>query len=143
MTTGISIPTQEFRGKIVEFECRNVEYASGCIENRSEEPPSRFDVKVGGDRRGAGKIRIEGATVQALEGFSGKKMAGRDDDDEDVVGRLVRPLLAVAFGVWRWRGRRPGDFELVRGIARQYSNIFIILTIKKTNKKVLIINDKI
>ena len=67
----------------------HVEYAQGLVRNKSKEPDSRFDVKTRGRQ---GKINVEGAAGQALEGFSG----GKTTSDEKVSDDEKRPLVAVA-----------------------------------------------
>ena len=67
----------------------HVQYAQGVACNRSEEPDSRFDVKTRGRQ---GKINVEGAAGQALEGFSG----GKASSDEITSDDEKRPLVAVA-----------------------------------------------
>jgi hypothetical protein len=87
-TTQISILTGSFDGRISN-DMDHVEYAQGFVQNVSEEPDSRFDVKTKGRQ---GKISIEGAAGQALEGFSGGKAStNRDMSDAD-----KRPLVAIA-----------------------------------------------
>ena len=73
----------------------NCEYVNGWIENKSEEPDSRFDRKIrGGGGGSVGKIRLEGAHDQALQSFQGK--GGEKDNNSDVVGgNFQRPLLVV------------------------------------------------
>jgi hypothetical protein len=56
---------------------QNIQYLDGYVENKSNEPDSRFDVKMGG------KIRLKGATQQALDGFAASEGA-------------LRPLLAIS-----------------------------------------------
>ena len=72
----------------------------GRVENRSEEPDSRFDVRtrgpststsassVSGPGRGLGKINLEGAAAQAHSGFSS------GGADRSAIA-APRPLLAV------------------------------------------------
>ena len=56
-------------------EYRNIAYVDGWIENQSNEPDSRFDMK-------SGKIRLESAAEQSLQGFCSEG--------------VVRPLVAIA-----------------------------------------------
>ena len=67
---------------------KNCEYVNGWIENKSEEPDSRFDRKIRGGSSGGsvGKIRLEGAHGQALQSFRGKE---QNSDN------FQRPLLVV------------------------------------------------
>ena len=67
---------------------KNCEYVNGWIENKSEEPDSRFDRKIRGGSSGGsvGKIRLEGAHDQALQSFRGKE---QNSDN------FQRPLLVV------------------------------------------------
>ena len=60
---------------------QNIDYVDGWVENKSNEPDSRFDLKTKG-----GKIRLEGAAKQALQGFS-SELQGTD---------VARPLVAIA-----------------------------------------------
>jgi hypothetical protein len=85
----ISIKTKAFKGSC-ESRIKHVEYVHGVVENVSQEPDSRFDVKTKGTVS-VGKVRIEGAANQALHGFSiGKK-------DKDVtLKREALPLLCIA-----------------------------------------------
>ena len=83
-STRIALQTNAFSGH-QSCDFTFVEYAQGSIQNRSNEPDSRFDVKTKGARTGSiGKIDIQGAAGQALEGFSGKSHES-----------FERPLIAV------------------------------------------------
>jgi hypothetical protein len=74
----IHITTDSFTARVDDNnDYQNIHYVDGYVENKSNEPGSRFDVKMGG------KIRLEGASEQALDGFSAS---------EDV----VRPLVAIS-----------------------------------------------
>ena len=66
----ITLETEAFSGRR-NCDMKHVEYVQGVIENKSREPNSRFDVKTKGLASSVGKIRIEGAARQALQGFSG------------------------------------------------------------------------
>ena len=83
----IDLETNAFTGH-TSSDFSFVEYVHGFVENRSEEPDSRFDRKTKGSlskqSASIGKINIEGAAGQALEGFTG----GKDDGFD-------RPLVAV------------------------------------------------
>jgi hypothetical protein len=63
-----------------------VQYMQGTMSNRSGEPDARSDM------RGKGKINIDGAALQALQGFqSGKKQSPSSSSSS-----VLLPLLAVA-----------------------------------------------
>jgi hypothetical protein len=68
----ISIETEAFAGHR-NVDMKHSEYVHGTIANESQEPDSRFDVKTKGSLSSVGKIRIEDAAGQALQGFSGGK----------------------------------------------------------------------
>jgi DUF4097 and DUF4098 domain-containing protein YvlB len=73
----IQIATDSFTARVDDNnEYQNIHYVDGYVENKSNEPDSRFDVKTGG------KIRLEGASEQALDGFSASE-------------GVVRPLVAI------------------------------------------------
>ena len=62
-----------------------VQYLQGTMSNRSGEPDARSDI------RGKGKINVDGAALQALQGFqSGKKQSSSTSSSS------LLPLLAVA-----------------------------------------------
>ncbi len=87
MNNHIDIKTNAFTGhKSAHLDY--VEYVHGTIENKSEEPDSRFDVKTKGiipkSKASIGKINIERAAGQALESFSGSNNSGFD-----------RPMIAI------------------------------------------------
>jgi hypothetical protein len=71
----IRIETDAFTVRGNDSEYRNIAYVDGWVENTSNEPDSRFDIK-------GGKIRLEGAVEQALQGFSSEG--------------VIRPLVAIA-----------------------------------------------
>ena len=90
----IDIETNAFSGKQIS-PMKYLEYVHGSVENKSEEPDSRFDVKTKGIKTkkfksyaSIGKINIEGAAGQALEGFS-----GRSDIDDN--SGFERPMVAI------------------------------------------------
>jgi hypothetical protein len=63
-----------------------VQYMQGTMSNRSGEPDARSDM------RGKGKINVDGAALQALQGFqSGKKQSSSSTSSS-----VLLPLLAVA-----------------------------------------------
>lgn len=94
----ILIKTTSFTERSNNSICTDhITYKDGWVDNKSDEPDSRFDRKIRGsdERRGAGKIRHESAQSQALNSFSDQQQvdpsmqkAGHDDKQ--------RPLLAVA-----------------------------------------------
>ncbi len=83
----IMLETNAFSG-LRSSDFNYIEYVHGSVENISEEPSSRFDVKTKGIKSATsgsvGKINIEGAAGQALEGFTG----GSTED-------FQRPLLVA------------------------------------------------
>jgi hypothetical protein len=85
---GIEIDTDAFTSTS-DLAFKNFSFASGKVLNQSEEPDSRFDVKVGG-----GKINTESAAAQALSGFQKEQDANSNSSEEGT----DRPLLAVAAG---------------------------------------------
>ena len=83
-STRILLETNAFSGHRAS-DFTYVEYVHGFVENKSNEPDSRFDVKTKGTKSPSiGKIDIHGAAGQALEGFSG----GSSHEFE-------RPLVAI------------------------------------------------
>jgi len=85
----ISIKTNAFK-ESYSSNMKHVEYLQGVVENKSQEPDSRFDLKTKGIDS-VGKIRIEGAANQALHGFSGGKI-----DKNFEVNKEALPLLCIA-----------------------------------------------
>lgn len=82
----ISIMTGAFK-ETHKSRMKHVEYIQGLVENVSQEPDSRFDVKTKGTMS-VGKIRTEGAANQALHGFSGGKSLEFENN--------TLPLLCIA-----------------------------------------------
>ncbi|CAJ1930254.1 unnamed protein product [Cylindrotheca closterium] len=83
----INIKTKAFTEREIDISLQNSEYIDGWLENKSEEPDSRFDRKTRGTADGSvGKIRLEGAQDQALRGFQ---------DKEQGTNIFQRPLLLV------------------------------------------------
>ena len=78
--TKISIETNAFTARTNDKAYRNIDYVDGWVENKSNEPDSRFDLMTKG-----GKIQLQGAAEQALQGFSSS--GG---------GNIARPLVAIA-----------------------------------------------
>jgi hypothetical protein len=85
----ISIETDAFSRGPTNLTVEGLEYVDGWVDNKSEEPDSRFDKKTRGETGSVGKIRIVSAADQALHGFS---PSGEEGDAEG----YLRPLLAVA-----------------------------------------------
>lgn len=65
----------------------NLSAKDGWLENKSDEPDSRFDRKLRNEVGSVGKIRLDGAANQALQGFQGSK------DSEQ--SSFIRPMVAV------------------------------------------------
>eukprot|EP00980_Cylindrotheca_fusiformis_P003175 scaffold721_cov131-Cylindrotheca_fusiformis.AAC.65 len=87
--TMVKIQTKTFTDREVGIQLSNVEYVDGWLENKSEEPDSRFDRKIrGSSPSSGGKIRLEGAQDQALKGFQGQKVS--------TGSTYQRPLLVVS-----------------------------------------------
>jgi hypothetical protein len=98
---GIAINTKAFTPRPENaIRTESVVYVDGWIDNKSDEPDSRFDRKVRGIDsvgRGAGKIRHDSAENQALYSFSNQV---HSDDNElghppDEGNHNQRPLMAV------------------------------------------------
>jgi hypothetical protein len=87
----IKIQTKAFTAKDEDADLRlqKCEFVDGWIENKSAEPDSRFDRKHRGDVGSIGKIRLEGAADQALQGFQG---ATAENEKESI----PRPIIAVS-----------------------------------------------
>lgn len=83
----INIQTKAFTNRKINLSLQSSKYIDGWLENRSEEPDSRFDRRMRSTSGGAvGKIRLEGAQEQALKGFQ----------NEHGMSNFQRPLLVVA-----------------------------------------------
>jgi len=64
---GISINTDAFTpSNEQDVHFKNFDFVNGHITNQSNEPESRYDVKISG---GEGKINVDSAAAQALSGF--------------------------------------------------------------------------
>lgn len=86
-TQRISIETKAFTPRPNTVLSKNdIEYMDGWIENKSEEPDSRFDRKSQGGSSSGGKVRLESAADQALYGFA------RSEDSKPAE---ERPLVAA------------------------------------------------
>lgn len=97
----ICIETDRFQEKRA---VRNqFEFVEGTVENKSQEPDSRFDQKTRGGS--IGKIRVEAAAAQAMDRFEG-------NDTE----HLDRPLMAVV----GTSGIRVETVSWLGAIARRY-----------------------
>jgi len=86
----LTVETTAFMTRSQSIRTDDLEYIDGWVENESEEPDSRFELK-----RGGGKIRLDGAAEQALKGFAkeeGRPIPSQDQIDSDT----GRPLVAVA-----------------------------------------------
>jgi hypothetical protein len=113
----ISIQTDAFTLRPeTSFRSNDTVYVDGWVENKSDEPDSRFERKErgdggsGGGGDSVGKIRLDGAKDQALYGFSAEGSSTKDGSG------YQRPLLAVA-------GTRRVTVETVSwlgAIARRY-----------------------
>ena len=75
------------------FAISHMEYVDGYTENKSAEPDSRFEMKgkIDGSAGSVGKINLQGASDQALHGFTGATNVSGGADD----GSYLRPLVAV------------------------------------------------
>ena len=85
----VLIETKAFTFRDAGVKLDSLQYVDGWVENRSEEPDSRFDRKLFGKAGSVGKIRHDSAADQALQGFTNSK-----DDSESNPAHL-RPLFAV------------------------------------------------
>ena len=87
----IKIKTKAFteNEKDADLDLKKCEFVDGWVENKSEEPDSRFDRKLRGDSGSIGKIRLTGAADQALQGFHGS-------EEKDGKGSFPRPILAIS-----------------------------------------------
>jgi hypothetical protein len=101
--------TQRQTNKIKQANYKNIEFVDGWVENKSEEPDSRFDRKIRGNSSSSGaggKIRLEGAAAQALQGFQQQQQANNEqhnkDNKNDTKSKggdddsFLRPLVVVA-----------------------------------------------
>jgi len=115
----IHIETKAFTGRERKEShlLGHCEFVDGWIENTTSEPDSRFDRKLRGHDHGSGsvgKIRLEGASEQALQSFQHKSDKGSDVSPSS--SSFARPLLAVC---------TPGNIMLetlswMGNIARRY-----------------------
>lgn len=78
----IRIETDAFTARPTENAFENIDYVDGWVENKSNEPDSRFDLMSKG-----GKIQLQGAAEQALQGFSSADDKGHE---------IARPLVVIA-----------------------------------------------
>jgi len=122
------------------FANNSIHFVAGSVENKSDEPDSRFDRKIRGDsgkaplmmdvNRGEGKIRLDGAATQALQGFvKVQKHDNTSDSGSSASDNATQnPLLAVAthglitLETVSWFGsiaRRYGMDENPRDLGRQ------------------------
>jgi hypothetical protein len=84
----ITIQTKAFTEKDEnqDLKLSNCEFVDGWVENKSAEPDSRFDRKLRGDTGSMGKIRLDGAANQALQGFA---------TTEKEKSSFARPIVAI------------------------------------------------
>jgi len=71
-SASIQIKTTAFTDKTekaIPIVLKNVCFVDGWVENKSAEPESRFDRRLRGDGGSVGKIRLDGASNQALDHF--------------------------------------------------------------------------
>lgn len=88
--TSISVNTKAFtnsRTAGIPYPLKNISFIEGWLENNSAEPDSRFDRRLRGETGSTGKIRLEGASKQALDSFTGSGQSSGSS--------FVRPLVAV------------------------------------------------
>jgi hypothetical protein len=98
----IAVQTAAFTcsGRRFEPDDGSIAYRDGYVENKSHEPDSRFDRRS----QGMGKIRLDGAEAQALQGFVKRADEERGDtetpsdahDGAKTATGTERPLVAVA-----------------------------------------------
>ena len=125
----VSVQTKAFtaHSQCESFRTVDVEYVEGFVENKSNEPDSRFERKLRGDVTGSiGKINLTSAADQALKGFVGSSDNDGSSADQSSLS-VLRPLIAVV-GRGRivvetvsWLGaiaRRYGLEENVRDVGR-------------------------
>ncbi len=91
----ISLETDAFSGHRCS-DMKYSEYVHGAIDNKSQEPNSRFDVRTKGLSSSVGKIRIEDAAGQALQGFSGSKAYHDENDGVSKMKAIDLPLFVAA-----------------------------------------------
>ncbi len=88
----IQVKTQAFTTKEEEWypTLKNAKFLNGWVENKSAEPDSRFDRKLRGETGSMGKIRLDGASNQALSHF-------QSDSNRKITSgsNFVRPIVAV------------------------------------------------
>lgn len=68
---------------------KNVAFMDGWVENKSAEPDSRFDRKLRGETGSVGKIRLDGASNQALQHFQ------TGASDKNSPSTFARPIVAI------------------------------------------------
>lgn len=86
----IRVQTKAFtaKEKSLPLVLKNVRVLDGWLENKSAEPDSRFDRKLRGETGSVGKIRLDGASNQALHHF-------QTDSDKNPASTFVRPIVAI------------------------------------------------
>jgi hypothetical protein len=92
----ISILTKAFTNRNdSSFSQGCIEYIEGWVDNKSNEPDSRFERKMRGSNDtssgSVGKIRLDSASDQALKTFS----TGNDTDTQSSSTTTLRPLFAA------------------------------------------------
>lgn len=128
----ISILTESFtKSQACVSSDNSIEYIEGWVENKSQEPDSRFEMKTSGNKS-VGKIRMEGAANQALHHFSSpsENITNDRDGDSGEPADPVRALIVAAttgkinVETLSWLGaiaRRYGLDEKGRDLGRQAS----------------------
>lgn len=115
----ISLETEAFSGHR-SSDMRFSEYVHGRVDNKSLEPNSRFDVKTKGISSSVGKIRIEGAAGQALQGFSGgSDKPGNEFDLPLLAAGTDGPIVIESLSWFGAIARRYGVEEGQRDLGRQ------------------------
>lgn len=86
----IQVNTKAFSAKEGDRfpKLKNARFLDGWVENKSAEPDSRFDRKLRGETGSVGKIRLDGASNQALHHF-------QSDDKSRSGSDFVRPIVAI------------------------------------------------
>lgn len=80
----IQIHTKAFTANEEGKTWKNIHFVDGWVENRSEEPDSRFDRKLKGKGGSVGKISVDEASNQSLQNFQGHMKSA-----------FVRPIITV------------------------------------------------
>jgi hypothetical protein len=90
MKERLHVNTKAFTAKneLPYLQLRTASFMDGWLENKSDEPDSRFDRKLKGETGSVGKIRLDGASNQALQHF---QSTGKSDNGST----FVRPMVAI------------------------------------------------